>query len=221
MRQLSGIRDVDREILGKLDDESLLKACSIDKYTWNTICDDAFLKRRLLSKYPEIEIYKLKNETWKHFFLRATHYIALLKEKWGYDYKFGNFITQNNLFKRYKNKEKYINRLLKESAEEGELALIMWSLKKGIDINDQDDYALRISSQLGNLEVVKYLLENGADIHARDDLSLKYASFNGDLKTVKLLVEHGADIHAGGDYALKLAIEYKRTEVEKYLKSKL
>lgn len=78
--QLSGYKDVDREILNKLDDKSLLKACSIDKYTWNTVCDDDFLKRRLLGKYPEIERYKLKNETWKSFFLRATHYIALLKK---------------------------------------------------------------------------------------------------------------------------------------------
>jgi ankyrin repeat protein len=221
MSQLSGIRDVDREILGKLDDKSLLIACSVDKYTWNTICDDNFLKRRLLSKYPQIEIYKLKNETWKHFFLRATHYIALLKEKWGYDYTFGDFIKQLIILNRYKNKEKYINNLLWESAEEGELALVISSLKKGADIHSQDDYAFRIASQFGNLEVAKYLLENGADIHARDDYALKTTSYNGDLETVKFLVEHGADIHAQGDYALKLAIEYKRTEVEKYLKSKM
>ena len=82
MSKLSGIRDVDREILSKLDDTELLKVCSIDKYTWNNVCDDAFLRRRLLAKYPQIEIYKKKNESWKRFFLRAVRYIALLKEKY-------------------------------------------------------------------------------------------------------------------------------------------
>ena len=59
MSKLSGIRDVDREILSKVDDKELLKACSIDKYTWKNVCDDAFLRRRLLSKYPEIEAFTL------------------------------------------------------------------------------------------------------------------------------------------------------------------
>jgi hypothetical protein len=104
MSNISGIRDVDREILSKLDDRELLKACSIDKYTWNTICDDAFLKRRLLAKYPQIEKEKTKSETWKHFFLRAVHYIAKMKEEFGYDYTFGDFEGQYNLLKENKNK---------------------------------------------------------------------------------------------------------------------
>ena len=44
MSKLSGIKDVDRDILGKLDDRELLKVCSIDKYTWETVCDDAFFE---------------------------------------------------------------------------------------------------------------------------------------------------------------------------------
>jgi hypothetical protein len=94
MSKLSGIRDVDREILSKLDTANLLRACQIDKYTWNTVCDDLFLKRRLLSEYPEIEKYKLNTESWKQFFLRAVHTIAKMKEEYNYDYLFGNFVEQ-------------------------------------------------------------------------------------------------------------------------------
>src|SRR5665647_1298674 len=97
-----GFKDVDREILSKLDDTELLKVCSIDKYTWNTVCDDAFLRRRILGKYPEIEQYKLKNESWKRFFLRAIKYIALMKEEYDYVYTFGDFEKQYDLLK-YKN----------------------------------------------------------------------------------------------------------------------
>jgi hypothetical protein len=60
MSKISGIRDLDREILGKVDDNELLNVCLIDKYTWNNVCDDSFLRRRLLSKFPEIEQYKKK-----------------------------------------------------------------------------------------------------------------------------------------------------------------
>ena len=68
---LSGLKDVDREILKHLDDKELLEICSLDRKTWNEVCDDAFLRRRLLNKYPEIGKYKSEKETWKQFFLRA------------------------------------------------------------------------------------------------------------------------------------------------------
>ena len=61
---LSGLKDVDREVLKHVDDKELLRVCTIDRNTWNEVCDDNFLRRRL-SKYPDIEKYKLENESWK------------------------------------------------------------------------------------------------------------------------------------------------------------
>jgi hypothetical protein len=94
MSKLSGNKDTDREILLLLNDKELLKACSIDKYTWNKVCDDEFLKRRLLSKYPKIDKYKRVDESWKQFFLRAIYHIALLKEDYNFIYRFGDFMKQ-------------------------------------------------------------------------------------------------------------------------------
>jgi hypothetical protein len=54
---LTGIKDLDREILKRIPDGNLLKACTINKKMYNEVCDDAFIKRRL-SKYPNLEIYK-------------------------------------------------------------------------------------------------------------------------------------------------------------------
>ena len=93
--QLTGLKDLDREVLLKLDDIELLKACSIDKYTWETVCDDDFLRRRL-RKYSEIEKYKKENETWKNFFLRATRDIAFMEER--HEYTSGDFHRQYELF---------------------------------------------------------------------------------------------------------------------------
>ena len=213
MSKLSGIRDLDREILSKIDDREVLKVCSIDKYTWNTICDDLFLNRRLIAKYPEIEQYKMKDESWKSFFLRSIHYIVLLKEKYNYDYTFGDFVTQYNLLKDTENK--YL--LLTQAAWEGDLMLVIWSLKNGADIHTRKDAALRLASRDGHLEVVKYLVEHGADIHTQNDQSLIYASSNGHLEVVKYLVEHGANIHAIDDEALRWTSENGHLDVVKYL----
>ena len=98
MNQLTGIKDVDREILSKVDEE-LLKVCSVDKRFWNDVCDDNFLRRRLTSKYPGIEKYK---ETWKEFFLKWTFYISKMKEDYEYDYTEGDF--KNDCFILFANK---------------------------------------------------------------------------------------------------------------------
>lgn len=54
-------KDINREILSKLDDKELLKVCSIDKYFWNEVCDDVFLQRRISKKYPEVLKYRIGN----------------------------------------------------------------------------------------------------------------------------------------------------------------
>jgi len=196
MSKLSGIRDLDREILGKLHDKEILIACSIDKYTWNTVCDDAFLKRRLLMKYPKIEKEKYEAETWKRFFLRAVNYISLLKERYGYDYTFGNFVTQYICFTKCYDmlddedlKYKY-HLLIKKSAKRGELALVIWSLKNGACIHYYNDRPVRWACKNGHLEVVKYLAENGANIHSSGDAALSWAFKNGHLEVVKYLLEN-------------------------------
>jgi hypothetical protein len=61
---LSGLKDIDREVLKHIGDKELLKICSVDKKTWNEVCDDNFLMRRLTNKYPGIEKYKKEKENW-------------------------------------------------------------------------------------------------------------------------------------------------------------
>jgi ankyrin repeat protein len=214
MSKLSGIRDLDREIFSKVDDDEILKACSIDKYTWNIVCDDAFLKRRLKAKYPEIEKHKVEEETWKKFYLRVIHHIALMKEKFGYEYTFGDFVKQNKILKKYYGNW---NSLLFESSVVGDLALVIWSLKSGGDIHYCGDSPLRMVGLYGHLEIAKYLVENGADIHAENNIALKWASTKGHLEVVKYLVGQGADIHASDDSALRSASLNGHLEIVKYL----
>jgi hypothetical protein len=216
MSKISGIRDVDREIIGKLEDFEILNACSINKYTWNIVCDDQFLRRRLITKYPEIEKEKMKNESWKRFFLRAVNYIKLMKQEFNYEYTFGNINKQYKILKDYRGS----NDLLLNSSKRGELALVIWSLNIGANVHAEYNRALIGASKNGHLETVKYLVEAGANIHAQDNEALRLASENGQLETVKYLVEAGADIHAKDNYALRMASLFGKLEVIKYLKKK-
>ena len=208
---LSGLKDVDREVLKHVDDEELLNICTINKKTWNEVCDDNFLRRRL-SKYPGIEKYKRDDESWKEFFLRTVYYIAKMKEDFKFEYSGGDFKKQYEFLIKYKP----LNMLLIESAKEGELSLVKYALKKGVDIHSSRDAALRNASRR-HLKIVKYLVEHGANIHAIGEEALRVSVLYGQLDIVKYLVEHGANIHLSNDLVLTLANKKGHSEIVKYL----
>ena len=210
---LTGLKDVDREILKHADDEDLLKICAINRKTWNSVCDDAFLRRRL-SKYPGIEKYKKENESWKQFFLKFIYYIAKMKEKFQFQYTYGDFRKQYKLLDKYEYDE---NSLLIASSRKGELPLMKFAIEKGADIHTEEDLALKHAAWQGHLDAVRYLVENGADIHDNEDEPLRQAAEYGHLDVVKYLVEHGADIHAEDDFALRYASLHGYLDLVKYL----
>jgi hypothetical protein len=211
MSKLTGLKDVDREVLKYLTDKDLLVACSVDKRMLNEVCDDGFFRRRL-SKYPGIEKYKKENESWKQFFLRFVYYTSKMWENYKFQYTEGNFKRQYDVLKRYKK-----DVLLQYSAREGILPLVKYSLQQEANIHTVDDFALRYASMYGYIDTVKYLVEQGANIHADNDDALRTASLNGNLEIVKYLVEHGADIHAKEDFALRWTSINGHLDVVKYL----
>lgn len=186
MNNLTGLKDIDREVLKHVNDKDLLKACSIDRRMWNEVCDDDFLRRRL-SKYPGIEKYKREKESWKQFFLRVIYYIAIMKQYFQFDYIQGDFKKQSDYLENYKGQD-----LLFYSAEQGELDLVKYAIKNyGLDAISLNS-ALRVASESGHLSVVKYLVEKGANIHAKNDFALRYARMNGHLDVVEYLLEKGS-----------------------------
>ena len=209
----SGLKDVDREILKHVDDEELLKFCSLDRKTWNEVCDDNFLRRRLNNNYPGTNQYKKDDESWKQFFLKVLYYKAKMKEKFEFEFTGGDFKKQYELLKSYKN----IPGLLFAGAHQGETSLVKYASKKGVDIRTSSNYPLRLAALKGHLDVVKYLVEEGANIHVQNDYPLRFASVGGHLNVVKYLVEKGANIHAEDDEALRWASRNGHLEVVKYL----
>jgi len=185
MERFSGNKDVDREILSKLDDRNLLQACQVNKYVWNQVCNEDFFRNRLLKMFPEIKREDIKN--WKEFYLQAIYYISKMKEDYGYVYTFGDFKEQYKLLKQLITDK---NKLLYYSSRKGELALVIWSLKNGAD-HAKIDEALVIASAQGHLEVVKYLVSQGANAH--NAAALGWARFNENPEVVKYLEEHGGN----------------------------
>ena len=209
---LSGIRDVDREVLKHVDDSELLKICSVNRKTWNEVCDDNFLRRRLSVKYPGVEKYKKQRESWKRFFLRLIHSISKMEEEYGFVYEDGDFEEQYELLKNYQG-----DLLLQKSADRGILPLVKYTVEAGMEVDIYN--ALRLAAANGNLEIVKYLIKAGENIHMHADLeaALITASRYGHLNVVKFLVENGADLHIHDDISLAIAAEYGRLDVLKYL----
>ena len=235
---LSGLKDVDREILKHVDDEELLKICTINRKTWNEVCDDNFLRRRLM-KYPGIEEYKFENESWKQFYLRVLYYVSRMQEEYEYKYNGGDFRLQYDLLGYFKG-----NKLLIEAARKGELGVVKYAIDKGADHRAIDDYALKLAiynghssvakfllsksdistrnaalrwaSDAGRLDIVKYILEDNEDIYTLQ-VPFQMAVRFGHLEIVKYLVEKGADIHEEAEDALRRASLTGNLELVKYL----
>jgi hypothetical protein len=229
---LTGLKDTDREVLKWIADRELLKVCSIDRKTWNEVCDDNFLKRRL-SRYPNIQKYKKQNESWKEFFLKTIYYISKLKKEFQFEYTDGDFQEYYEILKNYT-----FYHLLGKAAQIGAFSLVKYAIQNGatphiLDLeyaakgghlhiikyltgNDSNISSLIYASSYGYYNIAKYLVEQGVDIHVLNT-SLLEASKTGYVNIVKYLVEHGADIHVDNNKALQKASANGHLNVVKYL----
>ena len=85
--KLTGIKDVDKLILENLDDEELLRVISLNKYL-NTVADENFWRKRLLQRYPNVEIDKTR--TWKDNYLKILYYVDKIKREFDFTFTKGN-----------------------------------------------------------------------------------------------------------------------------------
>ena len=207
---LSGLKDVDREILKHADDKELLKICSIDKKMWNEVCDDNFLKRRL-SKYVGIDRYKKEKESYKQFFLRFVYHKFKMREKYRYEYKSGDFEKQYKILQNAKS----ANNLLVEAIQTGELDLAKHAVTEGANIFEET--ILLRAVLFGHLDIVKWLVSSGVDLYSDINHLLIWAAKRGHLNIVKHLIEQGADIHAGREAASKQALLGQHLDLAKWL----
>lgn len=207
---MMGIRDLDREMLAKLNDKDMLRVCCINKNFYYNVCDNQYLRKRF-KKYENIEEYKT-DESLKSFFIRAVYYIFAMKEEFDFNYVKGNFKEQYYLLSHNYG----MDSLLNEACGEGEISLVLHALNKGADAIN----GLIKASHKGYIDIVKTLIESGADIHKNDDMSLFWASYSGHTEIVIYLVEHGANINAQNGDILIVACKKGHFKIIQYLVEK-
>ena len=89
---LTGIRDLDREIVNKLSDKELLNICVLNKTYAERVCDDSYFRLRTEKRFPETVPYKdyvnpQRTRTWKNHYLNIVKYIDLLQRNYRYIYR--------------------------------------------------------------------------------------------------------------------------------------
>ena len=225
---LTGIKDLDREILNKMSDRDFLQMCILNRTYYENVCSDDYFRIRTENGYPETIPYKdyvNKNEgkrkrSWKNHYLNIVKYIDLLERKYEYIYKKLDkspelLYLSRQLVPSYEEYTK--NEGLLYSARDGHLSVVKYLIEMGANIHDGNDYAIRMASENGHLSVVEYLVEHGANVNELDSDALNMASSNGYLSVVEYLVENGADIHAENNYALRWAAGNGHLSVVEYL----
>lgn len=93
--------------------------------------------------------------------------------------------------------------------------------ENGVDIQIDNNCAIRFASEQGYLDLAKYFHKNGADITAYDNYAIRHAAEKGYLDIVKYLYRHGVDITAKNNYAFRWSDANGHIKVVKYLKERM
>lgn len=73
MDLLTHIKDLDHELMLRMEDESLLNFCKIEnKYVYQLCNDENFWRNRTMKQFGTI--FKIPNRKWKDFYLKLVYY---------------------------------------------------------------------------------------------------------------------------------------------------
>ena len=107
------------------------------------------------------------------------------------------------------------------AAEIGDTTKVKNLLKKGVDINERDNFGrtpLIYAALNGHDRIINMLLESHADIHAKDDFDQTafIAAVNrGQVNTAKILLKNGADPSTpNSEDMLPIFIAFEREDFE-------
>ena len=105
------------------------------------------------------------------------------------------------------------------TAAENNCLNVVKYLKDTFDVNIEadDNSAIKEASFNGHAEMVLYLIENGANVNAERGMALINAANSNHLDVVKLLIKHGASVKEDDSEALKIASRCGNFEVVKFL----
>ena len=228
---LTGIIDVDYEILLNLDDKSLRNIFRINKHGVKLFKLEYFWKLRIIRKYKvELSIYG-ETGTYKQIYQKlrdnGNHSYKNMVEssRLGYLPLVEKFLEEGGCVQYLDSyfSQQYDSPLYR-SALDGHLDILKYLRSKvKEDIQRIDNKLLKSAAYEGHVSIVKYLIEEtGRNDHTIEDLSLIENVKNGDLCMVQYLIEE-AGVNANAYYggAISNSAKYGRLSILKYLIEKV
>ena len=168
----TGIRDLDAELLLKMDDREFIKTCTLNNY-FIDLCkrDNYFIfKKKLQLFYPDTldeNIFEKYDRSWKTYYALVVKAVAELKEKYNYDYTGDNPFFQLKIFKKYDNYQEIFTSAISNE----QLPLVAYTLKQNPSIIISS-YDLQEAANLPDMKILKYLIAHGVDMNLIKDIKL-------------------------------------------------
>ena len=196
-KRLSGIKDLDREIMLKMDDQTLLNFCQTSQYARELCDNDLFWQKRVTQQYPRLVSIKQENYSWRQYYLYLTYWTSKLREE--YDYVSDDFYGVPEMYY-------YLFRMTETDLEKP---------PREVEQRILNDRFQRASFE-GFIDLVKYLAEEGAFDYQ------EAISIAKNVETIKTLIRLAKEENIGLDYrrALRSQDILNRTNAD-YLESLL
>ena len=153
-------KDVDREILLRIDnDKELLNICNLNKYALS-LCNESFFRNRLALTYPESYSIILENKPsgmkWKEYYLKIIYYVAKLAEEYNFQFVEGD---PEKYYKILKEPLEY--KQMYEASKNDYLDLIIYFIEESSEKYTWSDvlkWGISGAAEKGHLDLVKYFL---------------------------------------------------------------
>ena len=151
--RLTGVELVDINILAQMDDDDLISACKIDRYT-NQLCQkDALWKQKISMKYPgAIDFKDNTTNTWKDYYFRLT-WIDLDQEGVN-EAAINGYLDILSWIESLPDKIYPDQRGLTLSAENGHVKVLQWLADR--NIHTTNNHPLKGSAMTGKIKVLKW-----------------------------------------------------------------
>ena len=229
-----GVKELDREILMHLDDQSLGCVLQINRWA-NEVCDDFFWRERTLRTHDlEVLEWRMADESHRGQYIRLAR--LTISEEQAIESSEGGRFDETLVLKQrgipFSPKLMYAaacggrleimkrlhregielrGRLMKGAAENGHLEVMEWLVDQGVAIKPS-----LISSALygGSTRILDWLVQRGLII---DPMDMMHAMSGGSIEVVEWLIQRG--LQPSQEYAYFAAIE-KHVDLFEHLASR-
>jgi len=144
------------------------------------------------------------------------------------DFAYGAFVKNNAILEKFLHLitecnpvppalSQFSSQLLMKIVPSGNLSMVELLVRKGANIHELNEFALRSAAEHGHLPIVHFLINNGADVNAYNGHAICLGVYHQRANVVKYLIEHGANVHTDNECPLQWAIDKNNFELVQIL----